>query len=67
MLTLIIGILFLVVVIPSAANGQWGSVAVAVVILLFLMACSSEERNDAKAYMNFRDYWAEGGPERKRR
>ncbi len=66
MLTIIIGVIAFAAIYPAAANGEWGSVAVGAVILLILMLMSHEERKDTKAFMNFRDYWAEGGPDRKR-
>ena len=66
MLTIIIGVIGFVVIGAGVSNGEWGVVALAAVVLLFLMCASSEERKDVKAWRNCRDYWYEGGPERKR-
>ena len=64
MLTIAIGFLFFVVIYAAAGDGAWGSVGLAVVILLLLMLASSVEREDTKARANWRRYWAEGGPDR---
>ena len=41
----------------AAGNGEWGSVAVAVVLgVLVLMLCSASRR-DTRAYWNWVDYW----------
>lgn len=67
MLRALIVILALVVVIPAASNGEWGAAGIAVVIAVVLLAMGASERRDAKAWMNYRNYWAEGGPERRRK
>ena len=66
MLTIGIGLIAFVVLYCTAANGEWLSFGIAVAILLFLMMCSSQERKDTKAYFNCRDYWADGGPDKRR-
>lgn len=67
MLRALIVILALVVVIPSVSNGEWGAAGLAVVIAVVLLAMGASERKDTKAWMNCRDYWADGGPERRRK
>lgn len=66
MLTILIGALGLALIIVSIGNGEWGPAGLAVVILLFLMLASSTERRDTKAWNNRQEYWAKGGPERRR-
>ncbi len=60
MLTVIIGFIGFVVIFTGISNGAWGTVAVAGVILLFLMLCSSTERRDVKAWNNRQNWWAYG-------
>lgn len=64
MLTVLIGFIAFVVLYCTAANGEWLSFGIGAAILLFLILCSHAERQETKAYMNFRDYWAKGGPDR---
>lgn len=66
MLTVVIGFLAFVVIYAAAGDGEWGAAGLAVVIVMLLRACSKQERRDWRAYRNFRDYWADGGPERKK-
>ena len=58
--------LAIIVIIPSVSNGQWGAAGIAAVIAVVLLMMGSEERKDTKAWQNCRDYWAEGGPNRKK-
>ena len=67
LLTVIIGVLYVAVIIPCISNGKWLGAGIATAILLFLMLCSAEEREDRKAYFNWRNYWANGGPNDMRR
>ena len=67
MLTLLIGGIAVILLIVTASNGEWGPFALTIVITLVLIAMASGDRKDSRAYMNFRDYWAEGGPDRERR
>lgn len=41
----------------SADNGEWGSVLVGAVIILFLIALCSAGRKADRAYGNFIDHW----------
>ena len=63
---IIIG-LALVVIFPALNNGELGTAAVAAVIAVVLLLMGASERKDAQAWVNWRDYWAEGGPERRRK
>ena len=67
MIRALIVILAIVVVIPSVSNGEWGAAGLAVVIAVVLLAMGASERKDARAWLNWRDYWADGGPERRRK
>ena len=58
MLTILIGLIFLFAIYMAVGNAAWLTLALAVVVLLFLIMCSSEERKSSKAYVNWRDYWA---------
>ena len=60
MLTLAIGVIALVAISACAENGEWGSVAMGVIILLLLILTSAGERADRKAYVNRRNWWAYG-------
>ena len=67
MITGIIAVVFLISAVVCAENGEWGPLAVAVVIavLMFALGCSS--RKCDRAYNNYVDHWADGGSDRKRR
>ena len=67
MITGILTGLFLIAIYCSAGNGEWGSAAVGVVIVVLLLALGSAGRSVNRAYGNFVDYWSEGGPDRKRK
>lgn len=62
MLTVIIGGCALVVIIACVNNGEWGAAGVALVVTLLLIAMAASDRKDTKAWLNLRDYWANGGP-----
>lgn len=64
---IIIALLGMVIAIICANNGEWGSAAVTIGIVLLLALMSSEEKKDMKAWRNARDYWYKGGSERDRR
>ena len=66
MLTVLIGLVAFVAISAAAENGEWGSVVLGIVIVLVLIGMSAGERKDWKAYRNRRDYWADGGPNRRR-
>ena len=66
MITGAIALLMLVVVLPAAlGNGEIGTVLIAVVIAVLALAIGSACRSESKAYNNFIDYWADGGPDRR--
>lgn len=67
MLTIIIGLFFLMLLYVTGSNGEWGPFALAAVILLALIVLASVGRRDSKAQINWMNYWADGGPDRKRR
>ena len=48
------------------SEGQIGAALLGIVIVVVLLAMGHEERKDTKAWRNCRDYWAAGGPERRR-
>lgn len=66
MLTLLIGGLAGVLLYVTIGNGETGPAVLCVAVVLFLRACAKQERKSWQAYRNFRDYWADGGPDRKR-
>ena len=66
MITGILAAVFLIAMIAAANNGEWGSVAVGGVIVVVLLMLGSAGRTTTKAYGNFVDYWAKGGPDRKK-
>ena len=66
MLTIFIGVCAFVWIFCSASNGQWGTAALGAVILLLLIFLAGEDRKNTKAFTNVRDYWADGGPDKKR-
>lgn len=66
MLTVFIGVCAFVWIFCSASNGQWGTAVLGVVILLLLIGMAAGDRKDTKAWLNMRDYWADGGPDRKK-
>lgn len=48
-----------IIAIICANNGEWGSAAVVMVILLLITFMAGEERKDTRAWRNRRDYWAD--------
>lgn len=58
MITAILVFVFGVGVYAAANNGEWGTVAVGVVIILLLIGIRSACVHESKAYNNFTDYWA---------
>ena len=67
MFTILVILLVAFLVYVGGGNGEWGVVAVAVVIGLLLLGLISGAKQENKAYGNFVDYWAEGGPNRTRK
>ena len=59
-------VLLVAVVIPSALNGQWGTVAVFVVIGILVLWFGAASREQDRAYNNFVHFWATGEGPRKR-
>ena len=66
---IVLGLCFLfgVSVYAAAGNGEWGSVATGIVIILILLLMGSVHRRDVRAWNNRQNYWADGGPNRRRR
>ena len=67
MLTVIIGGCAFVVIGAAISEGNWGTAVIAGIILLVLIAMAADDRKSTKAWYNMRDYWADGGPDRRRR
>ena len=67
MIRIVICLMALVVIIPSVSNGEWGTAGLAAVIAVFLLLMGASERKDTQAWANWRDYWAKGGPDRRRK
>ena len=65
MITGILAGLFLIAIYCSAGNGEWGSAAVGVVIVVLLLMLGSAGRKCNRAYGNFVDYWADEDRRRK--
>ena len=65
MLRIVIGALSLMLIYVCSENGEWGSVAVVAVVALLLIWIIGQAHEDARAYVNRRDFWARGGPDRK--
>lgn len=64
MITGAIVIVLIIAVVCCASNGEWGSVAVGVVLMLILLGLGAAGREDARAHNNFVRYWSEGGPDK---
>ena len=47
-----------------ASEGNWGSAAICIGIIFFLLMAAVSAIDDAKAYVNRREYWSKSGPER---
>ena len=63
----VIGFVIAIATCIAITSGAWGSVAVGVVLLLVgavAVSCGKKERD---AYWNAVEYWAAGGPDRKRK
>ena len=68
MITGIIALIILVAVLPPAiGDGNWLALAVGVVIALLLLAIGAASRESDRAYINATEYWANGGPNGKKR
>ena len=61
-------VLLIAVIIPAAANGNWGVVATFVVIGILVLWFGAASREQDRAYNNFVHFWATGeGPRGKRK
>ena len=67
MLTVIIGCCAFVVIGAAVSEGNWGTAVISAIILLILIAMAADDRKNTKAWFNMRDYWSDGGPDRRRR
>ena len=67
MLTVFIGVCAFVVIGAALSEGEIAVVVFAVIALVVLIAMAADDRKDTKAIFNFRDYWADGGDDRRRR
>jgi len=61
-LTVLIGMIAFVALVGCASDGDWSSFWIGAVILVVLILMAAGDRKDTRAYLNFRDYWADGGP-----
>ena len=66
MLTIAIGVIAYVAISAAIGNGEIGAAILGIVIVLVLIGMAAGERKDARAWRNRRDYWADGGPDRRR-
>lgn len=66
MLTIVIGVIAFVAISAAFENGSIGAGILGIVIVLVLIGLSAGERKSAKAWRNRRDYWADGGPYRRK-
>lgn len=66
MITEAIMILFIVSMVVTAKNGEWGAFAVGAAIVVVLLVLRAAIRKSNRAYGNFVNYWAKGGPDKKR-
>lgn len=67
MLTAIIVLLYVYVLCMCIAEGEWLGLLISTAVVLFLVGMIHIDHEDAKAYINFRDYWAKGGPRAEKR
>ena len=61
---MLLAIILLIPLIVCIGNGEWGPAAVCIVLILLSLGLSRGFVKDARAYVNRRDYWARGGPDR---
>ena len=66
MIAVMIIIIAVVVISACADSGQWGAAALAAVICVVLLLMGASERKDTRAWINRRNYWSSGGPDRPR-
>ena len=66
MLTIAIGVIAFVAIYAAFGNGEIAAAILGIVILLGLIGLAAGERKSARAWQNRRDYWADGGPYRRR-
>lgn len=68
MLRMLIGVLCVIVMYVTGSNGEWGAFWLATIFLaamvVFSLLLLGEGRKTARAWVNCRDYWANGGPKR---
>lgn len=64
MIAVLIIIIAVVVISACASNGEWGPAILTAVIGLVLLMMGAGERKDTRAWINRRNYWASGGPDR---
>ena len=61
MITGLISIIVLIAVLPPAiSNGEWGTVAVAALFALFMLALGASARAEGRAYNNMIRFWYKG-------
>ena len=57
MIAALIAGVFVIALICAAGNGEWGAVAVCVVIILAVLFLKSADMSVSRAHNNFVDYW----------
>ena len=64
MLSFLLALFFFGLLVPYGfGTGQPGVAVVGIVLAVICLVLGKAARDDAKAYNNFVDYWAKGGPE----
>lgn len=67
MITACLCLLLFVAAISGVGDGNYGMAVVAVLLILAVLLLADTWRKSAKAYVNRVDYWAEGGPDGRKR
>ena len=57
---------FIIGMICSAGDGNWSSFLIGAVIVVVVLMIGLSSREIDRAYNNATDYWARGGPRRRR-
>lgn len=53
-----------IIAIVCANNGEWGPMLAVLVVIGLLCLGVHQDKKNARAWLNFRDYWYKGGPRR---
>ena len=66
MITGLLCFVFGVAAYAAACEGEWGAVVMGVLVIFSVLMIKSVSVRETKAWNNYHDYWAEGGPDRRR-